>query len=109
MKTEEVIEKLRALLASQPEMAAQLREAADLDSAAFILDRVGAQSGIATSAMEIRAYVRGLVRDARESELPLAQLNEINAGRGVDLELSKLFELFPPFGSDAHGGNARRS
>ncbi|MDQ1078123.1 hypothetical protein [Pseudoroseomonas cervicalis] len=83
MRPDDVMDSFRRLFAARPETAQGLAEARDLDSAAELLDRIGARHGIATSAAEIRGYVRRLREELSRGELSTEQLDGIAAGGTV--------------------------
>ncbi|EFH13419.1 hypothetical protein [Teichococcus cervicalis] len=91
MRPDDVMDSFRRLFAARPETAQGLAEARDLDSAAELLDRIGARHGIATSAAEIRGHVRRLRDELSRGELSPDQLDHIAAGvaapGGSDLAL----------------------
>ncbi len=88
----DVMLQFRDLFAAKPELAVDLNAARDLDAAADALDRVGARHGIATSAAEIRGYVRRLMKDhGADRELSSAQLDGIAGGAGSASELTLMF------------------
>jgi len=82
----------RKLFVEQPELVSSLNSARDLDAVAEALDRVGARYGIATSAAEIRGYVRRLQKDYRaDGELSSDQLDGISAGASAGEDLALMF------------------
>ena len=87
----EMIQQFRQLFVDRPELTHDLKSARNLDAAAEALDRIGARHGIATSAAEIRSYVRRLQQDyLADRELSPQQLDCIAAGADLVLMFASL-------------------
>jgi len=90
--TDDVIAQFRQLFSERPETAAAMSAAGDLDAAAEQMERIGATYGIATSAAELRGFVRRLRMEmSAPSELSATDLDSISAGGMA--EADQEFEL----------------